>query len=526
VRRILAIVVVTAAAVGLLAFGTAAGGDGATYQVRAIFANGGFLVPGEEIRIAGAKVGSVGEVDVTGADEAAHDNGSPEPGSAVVVLDIDDPGFQDFREDASCIIRPQGLLGERFVECKATEPRAAGTAAPPPLQTIPDGEPGAGQYLLPLEQNGKAVDLDLVNNIMKEPYPDRFRLILNDLGAGVAARGEDLEQLIYRANPALQQTDRVLAILAKQNRDLARLARDSDNALGPLAGEREHIRGFINNANVAAEATAERRGDLEASLQKLPGFLVELRSTMTELDRFATNSTPVVADLGDAAPSLTRINAALGPFSHAGRKSLRSLGRAAEQAGPSLKDADPILVRIREVAEASGPLGRTLANLLASLRRNDAYENLTGFLFNAAGATNAYDTFGHMARLVIPLNNCVDYRPNPESSCESFFTSTSKSSPPPKTRPQSRELKRMLDGGKIDAAGRDEPPLPGLDAFDGDVEPDQPAPGETAPGEPAPEEDPSTQSAPADPQATKVLFDYLMGDGASGGHTADKAGRR
>ena len=36
---------------------------------------------------------------------------------------------------------------------------------------IDEGEPGEGQRLLPLEQNGKAVDLDLVNNIMREPYP-------------------------------------------------------------------------------------------------------------------------------------------------------------------------------------------------------------------------------------------------------------------------------------------------------------------------------------------------------------------
>ena len=221
---------------------------------------------------------------------------------------IDDPGFQGFREDACCIIRPQSLLGERFVECRHTEPRAPGSEPPPELEALGDGEVGEGQYLLPLEQNGKAVDLDLVNNIMQEPYPDRFRLILNDFGAAFAARGDDLEELIERANPALQRTDEVLAILAKQNRDLARLARDSDEALGPLARERDSVSGFINNANIAAQATAERRDDLEAQFEKLPGFLVELRATMNELDNFAESSTPVVSDLGDAAPSLTRID--------------------------------------------------------------------------------------------------------------------------------------------------------------------------------------------------------------------------
>ena len=36
----------------------AAGGGGGGYEVRAIFDNGGFLVPGEEVRVAGANVGS------------------------------------------------------------------------------------------------------------------------------------------------------------------------------------------------------------------------------------------------------------------------------------------------------------------------------------------------------------------------------------------------------------------------------------------------------------------------------------
>src|SRR3712207_8135163 len=45
---------------------------------------------------------------------------------------------------------------------------------------------------------------------------------------------------IRRANPALQATNRVLAILAEQNQVLARLAENSDEALAPLARSEEH----------------------------------------------------------------------------------------------------------------------------------------------------------------------------------------------------------------------------------------------------------------------------------------------
>ena len=87
-RRILAALACSAAVVTVFVSGTAAGGEEGAYEVRAIFDNATFIVPGEEIRVAGAKVGVVEEVDVTGTDEAALANGDPEPGKAVVVMAI------------------------------------------------------------------------------------------------------------------------------------------------------------------------------------------------------------------------------------------------------------------------------------------------------------------------------------------------------------------------------------------------------------------------------------------------------
>ena len=312
-KRALLILAGLIAAVAILVTGSAAGGEDGKYEVRAIFDNAAFLVPGEEVRIAGAKVGEVAEIDISGDDEVVREDGSTDPGKAVVVLNITDPGFQDFRTDASCLIRPQSLIGEKFVECRPTEPRAAGTPAPPELELIGDDQPGAGQRLLPLERNGTAVDLDLVNNIMREPYPDRFRLIINSLGASFAARGEELAEIIQRSNPALRETNEVLGTLAEQNEVLSKLASDSDAVIGALARKRENIADFINTSNTVAAATAERSADLERSFQEFPHFLVELRSTMEELDAFSRAATPVFTDLGNAAPALTRATEALTP---------------------------------------------------------------------------------------------------------------------------------------------------------------------------------------------------------------------
>src|SRR5262249_49408812 len=162
------------------------------------------------------------------------------------------------------------LIGEKFVDCRPTLPRAPGSKPPPSLRKIPAGEPGAGQYLLPLENNSTSVDPDLINNIQQLPYAQRFRLIFNELGASLAGRGEDIEELAKRANPVLRDTDRLFSILAAQRDQLAQLASDSQTILEPLSRERAHVAGFFTNAGIAAQASAEHGAELEASLRKFP----------------------------------------------------------------------------------------------------------------------------------------------------------------------------------------------------------------------------------------------------------------
>src|SRR4051812_2588127 len=224
-RRLAGATLLTLALAGAAVFGVGAAGSGggSSYQVRAIFDDVASAVPGEDVKIAGAKVGKIGAMNVTPERKAA------------VVLDISDSGFTPFHQNAHCTIRPQSLIGEKYVEC------TPGSPSTPPLNKIKDGEPGAGQHLLPLSNTSAPVDLDLINNILRLPYRQRLSIILSDLGAGLAGRGQDLNALIHRANPALRQTDRVLKQLADENVTLKNLASESDRALAPLARDRRHL---------------------------------------------------------------------------------------------------------------------------------------------------------------------------------------------------------------------------------------------------------------------------------------------
>ncbi len=408
-RRVLAVIVVLGAA-GALAFVAvgAKGGDGGAYEVRAIFDNAGFVIPGEDVKVAGVKVGTIDSLDVTKDDKAA------------VVLDITDPGFQDFRQDAGCIVRPQSLIGERFVDCRLTRTRAPGAKLPPPLRRIEDG-PGTGQYLLGVDHNSKSVDIDLIADISREPERQRLSLILNELGTGLAGRGADLRDVIRRADPALKEVDDLLRVLATQNRTLQRLARDSDTVLAPLARDRVKVADAISSSSRVAAATASRRGDLEADIQRLPPFLTQLKPTMTRLGALSDEMTPVLDDLDSVAPQVNRLIIQLGPFSQAATPALQTLGQAADVGTPAVIAARPVIARLRRLTSVTRPVGRTLAAVLESLQRTRGIERLMDYVFYQAQSINGFDSIGHYLRAELIVNQCSNYAIKPVPGCSSNF---------------------------------------------------------------------------------------------------------
>ena len=404
-RRILAIALVSASAIAALVLGTGASEpNGAGYEVRAIFDNVSGAVEGEDVKIAGARVGSIKELDVT-----------PEK-KAIVVLEIEEPGFAPFRENAKCTIRPQSLIGEKFVECDP------GRSDRPALEEIPDGEDGAGQAALPLDRTSSPVDIDLINNIMRLPYRQRLAILINEFGTALAGRGEELNEVIHRANPALRETDKVLKILANQNRTLARLAVDGDTALAPLARERVKVSDFIVQANETAEASAERRVELSQTFEKLPRFLSELKPTMEDLGALSDEMTPVIADLGDAAPDLNRFILALGPFSRESVTSLDSLGEAVEVGGPALKDSEPLLEDLTDFGIDAAPVSRNLDALLTSFDKTGGIERLMDYIFFQVTAINGFDSLSHYLRAgLIASTSCSFYATEVAFGCEATF---------------------------------------------------------------------------------------------------------
>ena len=372
------------------------------YFVRAIFDNASTLVAGEDVKVAGVPVGVISDLDVTGDKKAA------------VTLRIDDTDFTPWKTDASCKIGSQGLIGEKFVDC---EP---GSTQAQQLPKIQSGD-GEGERLLSVQNTSSPVDLDLIGNIMRLPYRQRFAILLSEFGTGLAGRGGELNEVIHRANPALRETDEVLKILADQNRTLARLADNSDRVLGPLARERESFADFIVQANRTGEASAERRDDLRESIRLLPAFLRELRPLMADLEDFTDQGTPLLTDLNAAAPALGRLIRAQGTLSDASRDAFPSLGDALERGRPALIEARPLIRDLGRLGRQAAPVSVDLDELTKSLNETGGVERLNDLLYYLSLVSNGFDGLGHYLRAGLVTNVCSTYAVEQSPTCRSTF---------------------------------------------------------------------------------------------------------
>ncbi len=333
-----------AALVAVVLLASSAGGSNKSYTVRAIFDDAANIIPGENVDVAAVKVGTVKSVEPTPTAKAA------------VVLSIGNPGFQNFLSDATCTIRPQGLIGEKYVDCVPTQPRPEGSKPPPPLKQIPSGHEGAGQYYLPVTNTHSPVDPDLLNDINRLPERQRFTIIINELGAGLLGRGSDLSAVIRRANPALQELDNVLKILAGENTVLEELAVNSDKALKPFAAVREHVAKFIAESEKTAVASANTRASLARNLELFPKFLEELVPAVERLGKFAEATTPTMQALGAAAPGINQTFTSIPGFSASSEKFFKSTGQTAKLSGPALVATKPLLARLKKLG-TRGPAG-------------------------------------------------------------------------------------------------------------------------------------------------------------------------
>ena len=474
-RRVLLTVALVVGIGGFVLLATGARDDGngnPRYWVQLDNAFG--LIEGADFKIAGVRAGQITAMKVDRRNK-----------KALVQFEVDHSAgeFSELRQDVFCETRPQSLIGEYFIDCQpGRSPRQ-----------LREGS------TIPVRQTASTIPADLVNNILRLPERERLRILLNELGTGLAARGGDLNAAIRRGVPALRETNKLLAILARQNRVLGNLVRDGDAVITALANNREDVGRFVIEARDTAAASASRRVELAATFNRLPRFLAELEPTMRELGRVADAQTPALRDLGAASGELERFFDNLGPFAEASRPSIRSLGEASVIGRQTVRAARPTVAELRRFARHTPELGRNLAITLEDLADRDravekdarapgedtgwnGLEALLGYVFWQSQAINVFDRNGYILKVAAYDNECAPYKnaesvkadPEMAKHCASALgpnqpgvTTPDVSQPPgntSNTRAQARRDAQVLDGARTAAGPAKAPEAPAAPA--------------------------------------------------------------
>jgi ABC-type transporter Mla subunit MlaD len=436
IRRLTSAIVVIVACVAVLVTTggkvSDSGKGGKTFKIA--FDNAFGLTEGGDLRVGGVKAGATKTFDIskgaaceTDAEaKAEQETGKKRPPRpcAIVTAQISEPGFGSFRSDASCEIRQQSLIGEYYVDCqpgKSKEKLKSGATinAKNTISTIP---------------------ADLVQNVLRRPYRERLRLIIAELGTGLAGRPQDISELLHKAHPGLRETDKVLKILADQDTTIKNFISDSNTVVRQLDERKGDLQRWLVEASRTADVSASRRGAISAGFQRLPIFLDELRPTMARLADLTDAQTPLLLDLQDAAPSLNTFFTRLGPFSEASRPAFRSLGDASVAGRRAFIKSNEEIATLRRLARNAPGAGKPLRQFLQTLDNRDravekngasvslgppapdptaagrekgltGYEALASYFYWQALSINEFDSISHVLRAVLIQDpDCSPYQ--------------------------------------------------------------------------------------------------------------------
>lgn len=402
---------------------TGAGGDhsssakGKTYRIQ--FDNAFGLTTGGDLKIGGVRAGKTTEFSLQKIANGRY--------VAVVTGHVTTAGSSAFHKDASCEIRPQSLIGEYYVDCQP------GSGSSP---LLPDGG------TVPVKQTTSTIPPDLMQDIMRRPYRERFRLILTELGTGLAGRPGDLSQVLKKADPGLRETSRVLEILGRQNQVIKNFITSSDIVVKQLADHKVDVAHWVKAAGHTAAISATRQAALRQQWEQFPRFLAELKPTMAQLSSLADEQIPLLRQVRQTTPQLKKFFADLGPFSQASRPSFKALGNMSVIGNKALKDSQKSIDELKALAPNAPSAAKQSRQFLQSfddrarsIEPDDrakatappapdptaykpgqgftGFESILNYVFWQTLALNPYDQLSHLLRVTLFANSCSAFETGP-----------------------------------------------------------------------------------------------------------------
>lgn len=356
--------------VGLLVATSGVLGGPDAHRLRAGFTDVNQMTPGQEVRVAGRRVGEIGKIEVEG-------------GEAVVDLEITDEAVWPL---------PKGTFARARMGSTTAYLGRYTELIPGPKDAPPLPEDG----ILSRPGNEPVYELDEAYRIFRGRTNDDAGETVDELGETFDGRERELRRGLDATPGGLDAASAFARELSADEERLKTLAVAGDRTVTALAQREGDLRGLLSNVADTVDELAEHTRAQQVALSKAPSTFAATNTTLARLDRSIDELDPLVADLRTGAPALREVSRPV-------RTALAALRQAAPVANVALQQGTRAAPRLRRFFDAATPLlprfGRALGDLAPMFACVRPYApEIAGFLTTWTGLNKNYDSRGHYAR--------------------------------------------------------------------------------------------------------------------------------
>jgi ABC-type transporter Mla subunit MlaD len=304
-----------------------------SYRITAQVPDANTIVPGNEVRLGGVRVGQV--EDIT---PVAQDDGSA---TARIDLKLDDD-VRELPQDSTVIVRARSALGLKYLEI------VQGTS--------PEGFP-EGSVMPLTAARPEPVELDEILDIFDEPTRAALQRNLLELGNTLAGRGPAINSALGELAPVLRRLQPVAQVLAAPRSAFDCRARAEESGSDPDRCKQTNLGRLIRGlgattaqlapvANVGGELfvslettfvalAAVARPFLQETITRLAPTLDTATATLPRIRPFLSNTAGLFRELQPGVASLARLAPDLAAAFRVGIPALRKTPKLNRQLPPT-----------------------------------------------------------------------------------------------------------------------------------------------------------------------------------------------
>lgn len=334
-----------------------------TYDVKVEVPDAAGLVPNNEVKVAGLRVGIV-----SGIEKVAHEDGSY---TALLTLKLD-LAAKPVYKDATYTVLLSSPLGLKYLSLDPGSSEAG---------VLPEGG------TLGPKHAREPVQLQNYFNVFDERTRQSIRQDLKGWGSALAGRGQDLNDAIQSLGPLLRNLEPVARTLADPETDLAGFVSALERTSAAVAPVATSFADLFANIDTTFAALASVSGRLQLAIERSPLSFSRSTVALNRLRPFLRRATDLARDFRPSFATIREIAPDLADTAEAGARELPRLpvfnSRVVETLGTLERFVDyepvPLVVdKLAQTFEAARPFlafvtpAQTTCNYAALLFRNAA----------------------------------------------------------------------------------------------------------------------------------------------------------